>query len=185
MILAHERSSHYSHLLASMKAVVFFGVPHRGADLAFWLQFPARLLEYGQLGFRGNTTYVSALKRNSPTFASISDSFIERGSHLIIRTFYETEKMGNQLVSLSQKRGQGFGLRMPVKIVDKDSARLRLPNEIAVGVADSNHKVMCKFEDVESQKYRPIWISIRGIAQDILRREDQSSKLSQFTQRQA
>ena len=103
MILAHERSSYYGHLLASIKAVVFFGVPHRGADLAFWLEFPAKLLEYGQLGFGGNTAYVSALKRNSTAFASISDSFIERGSHLVIRTFYETEKMGNQLVSYLEK----------------------------------------------------------------------------------
>src|SRR2546421_639887 len=101
MILAHERLSYYGHLLASIKAVVFFGVPHRGADLAFWLEFPARLLKYGQLGFGGNTAHLSALKKNSTMFASISGSFIERGSHLRIRTFYETEKMGNQLVSLS------------------------------------------------------------------------------------
>ena len=65
---------------------------------------------------------------------------------------------------------------IPVKIVDKDSARLRLPNEIAVGVANSNHNMMCKFDKAESQKYRPIWISIRGIAQDILKRESKSGE---------
>ena len=63
-----------------------------------------------------------------------------------------------------------------LKIVDKDSARLRLPNEIAVGVADSNHKMMCKFDNAESQKFRPIWISIRGIAQDILKGESISGE---------
>ncbi|KAJ9662200.1 hypothetical protein H2198_001551 [Neophaeococcomyces mojaviensis] len=34
--------------------------------------------------------------------------------------------------------------------------------------------MMCKFDDAESQKYRPIWVSIRGIAQDILKDESKS-----------
>lgn len=37
--------------------------------------------------------------------------------------------------------------------MDKDSACLNLPNEIAVGVAGANHKTMCKFSRPDSQKY--------------------------------
>jgi len=37
--------------------------------------------------------------------------------------------------------------------VDKDSARLNLPNEIAVGIAGANHRTICKFGDAKSQKY--------------------------------
>jgi hypothetical protein len=55
--------------------------------------------------------------------------------------------------------------------VDKDSAVLRLPNEIAVGVAQSNHKTMCKFEDKDSQKYRPIWLAIKALAESVLATE--------------
>lgn len=98
MILAHERSSRYGHLLENTSAAVFLGVPHRGSDLAYWADFAARLLQFGQLGFRGNPTFVAALQRNTPTFQNISAQFVERAASLSIRTFYETERMGNQLV---------------------------------------------------------------------------------------
>jgi hypothetical protein len=52
--------------------------------------------------------------------------------------------------------------------VDKDSAVLRLPNEIAVGVAQSNHKMICKFDSRDSQKYRPVWLAIKGLAESVL-----------------
>jgi len=48
---------------------------------------------------------------------------------------------------------------------------LRLPNEITVGVAQSNHKTMCKFEDKDSQKYRPIWLAIKALAESVLATE--------------
>jgi hypothetical protein len=100
MIIAHEKSKSYGSLLSRVHAAVFFGVPHRGSDCAYWAYFAARLLEFGQLGFRTNSNYVSALRRNSKTFADISQQFIDRGSMFhTIRTYYETEKMGNRLVS--------------------------------------------------------------------------------------
>jgi hypothetical protein len=51
-----------------------------------------------QLGFGTNPNFVTALQRNSRTFAHISEQFIERGDKLKIRTFYETEKLYGQLV---------------------------------------------------------------------------------------
>lgn len=99
MILANERSDHYEKLLASIKASIFMAVPHRGADIAFWAAFAARLLKNAQLGFGGNPAYVEALQRNSRICADISRQFVGRSSKLSIRTFFETEKMGNQLVS--------------------------------------------------------------------------------------
>jgi hypothetical protein len=99
MILAHERSNYYGDLLQHIRAVVFLGVPHRGADVAYWATFAANILQFGQLGFGTHPVYVKALQRNSPTFANISTQFIERASPLLIRTFFETERMGNQVVS--------------------------------------------------------------------------------------
>jgi hypothetical protein len=64
------------------------------------------------------------------------------------------------------------------KIVDKGSARLRLPNELAVGVADSNHKEVCKFDSASSQKYLPVWYSIRGIVQGVLKGGSEPGKWS-------
>lgn len=81
-----------------MKGVVFFGVPHRGSDIAYWANFAASILEVFALG-RTNKRFISALKQNSKTFADISRQFIERAASLEIRTFYETEMMlYNQLV---------------------------------------------------------------------------------------
>ena len=99
MILAHERSGSYGDLLGCVKALVFFGVPHRGADLAYWATFASTILQITQLGFATNTNFVIALQKNSPAFAQISEQFIERGAKLKIRTFYETEKLYNRLVS--------------------------------------------------------------------------------------
>lgn len=42
------------------------------------------------------------------------------------------------------------------QIVDKDSACLGVGTEVAVGVASADHRDMCKFEDVNSQKYSPV-----------------------------
>ncbi|KAI9855703.1 MAG: hypothetical protein M1813_009665 [Trichoglossum hirsutum] len=135
LVLAHERSSHYGDLLDSVHGCVFFGVPHRGADTAYWLNFAASILKVAQLGTGTNTNYLAPLQRNSAAFADISQQFIERGGPLQIRTFLEGEKTSG------------------LKIVDKASAQLGLPNEIAVTIAGADHRTMCRFSDAESQKY--------------------------------
>lgn len=55
--------------------------------------------------------------------------------------------------------------------MDKDSAVLNLPNEIAVGVAQSNHLMMCKFEHQHSQKYKPVWQAVKALAERALTAE--------------
>jgi hypothetical protein len=52
--------------------------------------------------------------------------------------------------------------------VDKDSAILNLPNEIAVGIVGSNYRTMCKFDSKDSQKYKPVWQAVRNLAQSAL-----------------
>lgn len=99
MILANEQSDHYEKLLDCIEASIFMAVPHRGADIAFWAAFAARLLRNAQLGFGGNPVYVEALQRNSRTCGDISRQFVGRSTKLKIRTFFETKQMGNQLVS--------------------------------------------------------------------------------------
>jgi len=121
-------------------------VPHRGADIAYWAGLPANLLDRALVGFGGNTSFLNALKRASPTWRDISIQFVERAAPpLKIRTFFETERLGNILV------------------VDKDSARLYLPNERFTGVANSNHKTMCKFDVADSQRYSPVWNAVRDM----------------------
>ena len=70
--------------------------------MAYWASYAANFLEYAQLGFGSLLTpnFVEALQKDSPELAEISQQFIERGSNLQIRMFFETENMGNQLVGL-------------------------------------------------------------------------------------
>jgi hypothetical protein len=109
MIIAHERSQYYGDLLQSIYGSMFFGVPHRGSNAAipYWGEFAARLVKIGSFGFATNTRYLQKLQNNSSAFSAISAQFVERAAPLQIRTFYESEKMGNQLVkflfSLSSK----------------------------------------------------------------------------------
>lgn len=99
MILAHERSLVYGHLLSKIHGVVFLGTPHRGSDSAWWATFAAQSLRTVQLGTGTNTHYVSALKRNSTEFAHISQQWLERGAGVRIRTFFETERLSGIVVS--------------------------------------------------------------------------------------
>jgi hypothetical protein len=88
------------NIVDSAKGIMFFGVPHRGADLAYWGNLATNVLSYASLGTVGNNRFVNALKRNSPEFASISKAFIQPASRFqLIRSFYESDKIGNQLVS--------------------------------------------------------------------------------------
>ncbi|KAH7380996.1 hypothetical protein BKA64DRAFT_584580, partial [Cadophora sp. MPI-SDFR-AT-0126] len=136
---ANERSDHWKDIQDSTIAAIFFGVPHRGADKAYWADFATNVLSFTSLGLAGNRSFVEALKRNSPEFSKISNAFIQPASKMkIIRTFYETEKIGNNV------------------IVDKDSASLRTNNELAVPIQGADHRDICRFESDESQKYRVV-----------------------------
>ena len=55
-----------------------------------------------------------------------------------------------------------------LQIVDRDSACLNFPNEIAVGVAGANHKSICKFSRANSQKYLPVWRAIKNLIDSAL-----------------
>lgn len=100
MIAAHERMSIYGGLRDKAKAFIFLGVPHRGADSAFWLEFVVGLSKITHVRFKGNDKFVKALGKNSSTFAVISNQSVERlqSDSISIRTFYESEKMGNLTV---------------------------------------------------------------------------------------
>ena len=75
-----------------VKAIVFMGTPHRGADVASWANLAARAFSTLQMSAATNTRLLSDLKRNSGTLMQISQQFVERGSAIRMKTFYETVK---------------------------------------------------------------------------------------------
>jgi hypothetical protein len=110
MIIAHERSREYGDLLYSVKGAMFFGTPHRGSDAAYWAAYAARVLKVIQSGRGTNDTFVSALQRNSEVFINVSEQWIERAAPLRIRTFYETERLYGELVSLKTSHSETIEL---------------------------------------------------------------------------
>jgi len=100
LILAHERSldTHYKDILDNTKAIAFLGVPHRGSDAAWWFNFAANSLKGATLGVSTHTALVKELQKASPTLATISKQFIDRGKSLKIYTFYETRKLSGIVV---------------------------------------------------------------------------------------
>lgn len=91
MIRAHEQTRFYSHLLESIKGVMFFATPHRGSDLASWDHLGTTVVRAAMLGFSTNTKLSKDLKLDSDTAKRISDSFAGRAWNFKIRSFYETE----------------------------------------------------------------------------------------------
>lgn len=93
LIIAHERSSKYGALLQSISGVMFMATPHRGsqvADVAEPLVQIARFVLFLS-GYRINTRLVSTLQWDEQVLVDITSQFVERGSRIQMRTFYETE----------------------------------------------------------------------------------------------
>lgn len=94
-----ERFNPYGDLLENVRGLMFFGVPHRGSDIAFWAGLPATLLDKSLAGFGGNTRFLDALKTNSVEWREISEQFVQRADRvLLIRSYFETKRLGNVLV---------------------------------------------------------------------------------------
>jgi hypothetical protein len=101
MILAWNNLEHYGEVLGNIKGCLFLGVPHSGSDLAYWAKFPARVIPYASFGFAGNPAFLRSLERNSKVWLDISRDFVHRSTQLMIRTFFETDRLGDVTVSSS------------------------------------------------------------------------------------
>jgi hypothetical protein len=103
LILANERSSDpdFKNILANTKAIAFLGVPHKGADGAWWANFAANALKAASIGTSTNTALLADLRKDCTALSNISKQFVERGKDLKIYTFYETQKLGGVVVGLA------------------------------------------------------------------------------------
>ena len=73
------------------KAIIFLGTPHRGTDAATWANCVAQAFEALQTGTSTDRSLLSDIRRNSEILRQISQQFVERGSTLRMKTFYETK----------------------------------------------------------------------------------------------
>ena len=76
-----------------VQAIVFMGTPHREPDTASWTKFVSRAFEALRMDTATNISLRSGLGKNSEVLQQISQQFVERGSTIRMKTFYETMKL--------------------------------------------------------------------------------------------
>ena len=81
MVNAYNDSS-YARILTSVKAILFFGTPHRGADLSAIM---SKLLV---VSF-SRKVFVDQLRWNSLLIKEINDSFRDRSTSFELVSYYE------------------------------------------------------------------------------------------------
>ncbi|KLU86998.1 hypothetical protein MAPG_06004 [Magnaporthiopsis poae ATCC 64411] len=147
LIIAHERRHIYGAIADATVGVIFLATPHRGSGIAAPAELAAKILRAAQFGTGTNAKLVSNLRQNAEILWDISCQFVDRASTLHIRTFYETEPLGF----------------MSSLIVEKHSAVLHHPNEVAVPMLSKNHRTICQFSHAGCQNYA----LVRSALQDL------------------
>lgn len=154
LVIAHERNSRYHNISASVKGVMFMGVPHRGSDTAFWAKALAQLANIPLLGGL-RTGLLNDLTPKSILLGNICDQFVERGKDLQIFSFYERKK----IPGLSDL------------VVEKSSALLQLPNEIPLAV-EADHRTMVKFLTPKSEAYAMVFDCLKELIDAAMMKEN-------------
>ncbi|KAK1634966.1 hypothetical protein BDP81DRAFT_55296 [Colletotrichum phormii] len=127
-----KRDPIYHGLSDRFNTLFFVATPHRGADSA---QLLSNLLRAASLG---NHSYLTDLRKNSPSIESINDEFRHIHDRLSLYSFYETEPTN-------------LGIRSSL-IVEKDSAILGYAGERAAYI-NADHRGVCKFNTPEDSNY--------------------------------
>ncbi|KAJ6436674.1 hypothetical protein O9K51_10793 [Purpureocillium lavendulum] len=100
LIQAWNRSSYNEDILENAKGCLFLGVPHRGSGLADWANVPAKLLKTLSMGFAGNSNFIKVLRSSSKDSVRLSENFVDRAKTIHFRSFFETDRYGNQIVGI-------------------------------------------------------------------------------------
>ncbi|KAJ6439085.1 ankryin repeat protein [Purpureocillium lavendulum] len=150
LIQAWNRSSHNEDILEKARACLFLAVPHRGSGLADWADGPAKLLKILSMGFAGNSNFTSVLRSSSKDWVRLSENFIDRANRIYFRSFFETDRYGNQI------------------IVNEGSAAMHIGTEQVIPLEGSNHQTICKFRADEDQRFSPVGDAILELADIVL-----------------
>ncbi|KJK75176.1 hypothetical protein H634G_09522 [Metarhizium anisopliae BRIP 53293] len=137
----------YATVMNSTKAVVFLSTPHRGSDLAPYLN---RVLSASF----GSTPkqYVAELTKSSSFLHTVNEQFRHVANELQIFSFFET---------LRSSIGVASAL-----ILDPESAKLGYPGEVSRSL-NANHYHVCKFETPQDTNYRVVVGALKSIVSSI------------------
>lgn len=141
--LEGQLDNHFENIIRAIKAVIFLSTPHRGADLAGFLN---KLLSTGPTV--SSKQYVSELTKQGPFLQALNEQFRHSAPRLQIFSFYETLKTSLGLTS--------------TMILDQESAKLNYPGEISRSLNADHHQV-CKFESPQDSNYRIVLSALKSI----------------------
>ncbi|KAI9782759.1 MAG: hypothetical protein M1816_001711 [Peltula sp. TS41687] len=147
---AHSRTTLFGNILDSTKAILFFGTPHQGADVAAWTGFLDKLTTI--LGIK-STEVTKELKTWSTPLLELSTEFSELAPRFNLTTFFE------------QRSYHG------VTVVHEGSARMGQQSERVIGL-DADHRDICKFESTGDSNYKRVLKRLEAVATEI---EEQTS----------
>lgn len=116
------------HLLKRIKGIVFLSTPHRGSDLANFVEYLTFLLP---------TESVKQLKKDNDDLLALNDWFHNNFYNLDLtaKVFYETQ-------GTSIKKSGLFSRLFNKLVVTRDSANLNIQEVEVVGL-DANHNSIC------------------------------------------
>ncbi|KAF2793083.1 hypothetical protein K505DRAFT_325724, partial [Melanomma pulvis-pyrius CBS 109.77] len=134
----------YNPIASATKGIVFFGTPHRGADLAFWGEMLARL---GKACFlRPPKDLIKDLRNNSKTVMDVSEDFRSIVDKYAIVSFYEEDKLHG----------------IDKEVVPKSSALMEVSHEDAIPL-EGNHMKICKFSGEQDERFEQVWKAIERV----------------------
>ncbi|KAH0831773.1 hypothetical protein FOPE_02844 [Fonsecaea pedrosoi] len=144
--MAHE-FDYFADVLRATRLIVFMGTPHRGSQVA---AASAPLATFTNLwlglSFTSNFTalmrldLISMLSRDSAKLDEVNQSFKRRAAAMTIISCYE------RVIPPGCSK---------LEVVEKQSAILRLPEEIEISI-QADHMTMCRFSSRNDSGYEPL-----------------------------
>jgi len=165
----------YAELHKGIKAVVFLGTPHRGADLA-------SILDAVLTVSFSSRTFVTQLKPNSEAIKSINHNFIHRVSSLKLVSFFETDNTRVQWVDPRTSSLIAQWILGGTMVVPENSATLQYPGETRVGL-NGNHLTIAKYKSRRDPNFTAVSTELHRLVSEIVSEPVTSLAQAKYDQR--
>lgn len=164
-ILRRAKSGDYPNaesLVEQTKGIVFLSTPHRGSDLANFIE---------RLAFVLPSVNVKELKKDEPALIDLNNWFCLNFNRLDlqVRVFFET-----QPTPVSKGLGEKFIRKI---VVDKGSATLALP-DVSVTPLDADHSSICWVKFYQSRNQDQLYGNVLQFIGSIIKNEENSEPVS-------
>ncbi|KAE9362858.1 hypothetical protein N431DRAFT_475689 [Stipitochalara longipes BDJ] len=156
ILTANHDAIDYQRIKSSISAILFFGTPHRGADLASLAQIFTKIYSVANYPISGlvgstRTDLVSNLEKDSPLLTEMAMDIRNQLTEVKIASFVE---MANTLP-------------FNTVVVDTTTATMNREGERVIPMMGRNHSEICRFEDEHSSAY----IMVLGVLKEWALRE--------------